>query len=198
MLREYCWSSYRSYIGKERPRAFVDYGPVLAAMSAHVARRVSDYRRFVESGIGTVDEEFLEVKNASTLCLGSESFRDRMGTLYRHLLESRRREDVAFRRTGPVLSVEEILAVVCNRLGVDRELLRRRRRNSFDRAVASRMLCDHGGLTQRQTAAILAIGNGACVSQHLRKLAGELESNRILRDRVDKIVAELRGRQGPP
>ncbi len=111
---------------------------------------------------------------------------------YRQRLEaSPRREDVAFRRPGTVLSVEEILAVVCRRLAVQREALLRRRRDSFDRALASRMLCEHGGLTQRQVAEVLRIGSGACVSQHLRKLARALESNRTLQNQVRVLTEAL-------
>jgi len=195
-LREYRWSSYRSYIGKDRPLAFVDYTPVLAAISSEAARRRQAYRRFVESGIEGVDEAFLEAKNASPLCIGSEEFRDRIGALYRRLLDGKPRpEDAAFRRKGTILPAEEILSVVCRRLSVDRDLLLRRRRDSFDRAIASRMLCEHGGLTQRQAAGVLGIGNGACVSAHLRKLSRGLEMDRKLRGQVDGIAAELRRRR---
>lgn len=193
LLRQYRWSSYRSYIGSEKPLAFVDYAPILATVSSGSHRRAQAYRRFVESGIETLDAAFLDEKAASPLCLGSEAFRDRIRALYANLVKTRsRREDVAFRRTGARVCVEEILAVVCGRLGVGREALLHRRRDSFDRAIASRMLCDHGGLTQRQVAQVLGIGSGACVSQHLRKLAGEMESDRVLRDRVRDIADEIR------
>jgi putative transposase len=195
-LREYRWSSYRSYIGKDRPLAFVDYAPVLAAIGSKAAQRRQAYRRFVESGIEGVDEAFLAAKNASPLCIGSEDFRDRIRAVYRRLLGGKlRREDAAFRRKGTILSAEEILSVVCRRLSVDRDLLLRRRRDSFDRAIASRMLCDHGGLTQRQVAGVLRIGNGACVSTHLRKLSQKLAANRALRNRVNTIAEELTKRR---
>jgi putative transposase len=199
LLRQYRWSSYRSYIGRDRPLEFVDPAPIWAAVSAEPTRRRPTYRRFVESGIEKIDSTFLEAQNASGLCLGSESFRDRIGTWYRQRLAAApRREDVAFRRAGRVLSGEEILAVVCRQWGVQREELQRRRRDSFDRALASRMLCEHGGLTQRQVAQILRIGSGACVSQHLRKLAHALESNRTLQNRVRTLTEELqRCRQKP-
>jgi len=195
-LRQYRWSSYRSYIGRDRPCEFVDYGPILATVSSDSGRHVQEYRRFVESGIGSVDAEFLRLRGASALCLGSEAFQDRIRSLYRRALEAKsRREDIAFRREGTTLSADEILTVVCGRLNVGREALLQRRRNSFDRAVASRMLCDHGGLRQRQVADLLKIGSGACVSQHLRKLAKAEESNRALRHKVEAIAEELKKRR---
>lgn len=193
MLREYRWSSYRSYIGRDRPLGFVDYGPILASVAAAPSGSAQEeYRRFVESGIEAIDTSFLKAKHASALCIGSEGFRDRTGTLYHRLLDARcRREDTAFRRLGTVLSAEAILAVVCRHLEIERGALLRRRRNSFDRAIAARMLCAHGGLTQRQVAETLGIGTGSPISQQLRKLTRELESNRALRKQVNAIATEL-------
>ncbi|HSV99627.1 MAG TPA: transposase [Sedimentisphaerales bacterium] len=196
MLREYRWSSYRSYIGRDRRLAFVDYDPILATVISGPARRTQAYRRFVESAIGQADEEFLEVKRASPLSLGSEGFRERILSLYHDLLDARDgRQDVAFRRRVAVLSPEEVLTVVCAGLGVERALLLRRRRNSFDRAVASRMLCRYAGLTQRQAAHVVGIRNGASVSGQLNRLAKELQSNRSLRNRVQKMEDDLKRRR---
>jgi len=75
------------------------------------------------------------------------------------------------------------------------QALVRRRRNSFDRAITSRMLCDHGGLTQQEVAQVLGIGNGACVSWLLRRLARELESNRVLRNRIREMEDKLKCRR---
>lgn len=195
MLRRYHWSSYCSYIGGVRPIGDVDHEPILALVSPGSLRRAHAYRQFVESGIETIDATFLEAKSASPLCIGSEGFREKIRELYRSLFETRtHQEDIAFRREGKVLSVDQILTVICTRLAVNREMLLRRRRNSFDRAIAARMLCHHGGLTQRQVAQILGIHNGASISRQLHKLACELESNRGLRNQVCKIANELKCR----
>jgi len=75
LLRSYPWSSYRSYIGQDKPLGFVDYAPILARVCSAPAPRGPAYRRFVEAGIATIDAAFLEVQKASGLCLGSEDFR---------------------------------------------------------------------------------------------------------------------------
>ncbi len=148
----------------------------------------------MESGIETIDASFLEVRHASALCVGSEAFCDQVRMLYHRRPDgTSRQEDVAFRRLGTVLSAEAIVAAVCRHLEVERGALLRRRRNSFDRAIAARMLCDYGALTQRQVADVLGIGTGSPISQQLRKLTGELESNRALQEQVSAIAAELRG-----
>ena len=142
-------------------------------------------------------EAFIDEQKASRLCLGSESFRDRVATWYNNLTEGKPRpEDIAFRRTGRLLSAERILEVVCERLAVDRKSLQRRRRGTFDRAVASRMLCDHGGLTQRQAADLLGLRSGAAVSQQLQRLAEETERNRPLQKQLTTIAKGLQNSIG--
>ncbi|HPC97281.1 MAG TPA: hypothetical protein PLU87_20245 [Sedimentisphaerales bacterium] len=72
---------------------------------------------------------------------------DQVRLLYHRRLDAgSRQEDIAFRRPGTVLSAEAIVAVVCRHRKVERGASLRRRRNSFDRAIAARMLCDYGGL----------------------------------------------------
>ncbi len=191
-LRRYPWSSYRSYIG-DRRLAFIDYEPILATVDPRGSGWAAAYRRFVEAGVSDIDAAFLEDARASRLCIGSADFRARVRALYETLLDSKgRTEDIAFRRMGTRLSAERILRAVCEGLGVEREALLRRRRDSLDRAVASRMLCDYGGLTQRQVAHILRLHSGAAVSAQLRKLTERLESHRRLRRQVAGIAAELR------
>lgn len=192
-LRRYPWNSYRGYIGEDSRLAFVEYEPILATVEPRGSGSAGAYRRFVEAGVSDIDAAFLEDVRASRLCIGSADFRARVRALYETLLDGKARtEDVAFRRMGKRLSVERILLSVCEGLGVERGALLRRRRDSLDRAVASRMLCDYGGLTQRQVAEILRLHSGAAVSAQLRRLTERLESHRPLRKQVAAIAAELR------
>ena len=151
------------------------------------------YRRFVEAGIEEVDTGFLEDKDRSQLCLGSQAFRAKIQALYQNLRAGRKRaDDIFFRRHGTWRGAEEILGIVCRHLGVDRAALQRRRRDSFDRAIAARMLCDHGGLTQRQIASLLSIGSAGAVGKQLQRLATGLARDDRLRRQVAAITAECR------
>jgi len=193
LLRQYRWSSYRSYIGKDRRLAFVDYGPILATIHAGGSEQNGAYRRFVEAGISKIDAPFIEETKASRLGIGSEDFRARVRTMYEDLLKGKRKsEDVSFRRTATCLPTGRILSVVSEGLGVERASLLRRQRGSLDRAVASRMLCDYAGLTQRQTADVLGLRSGAAVSAQLHKLADRLKRDPRLQKRVTAIAAELK------
>lgn len=192
LLRRYPWSSYRSYIRTGGRAAFVDHGPVLTMVEAGADGPAGAYRRFVETGIGDIDTAFLDVKAASRLCVGSAAFRDRVRARYERLVHGQARpEDAAFRRPARRVAVERILDVVCGAMAMPRDGLLVRRRDCLPRAVAARMLCDWGALTQREAAGVLGLGSGAAVSLQLRRLADALASDRQLRQRLDGIVAAL-------
>jgi hypothetical protein len=147
----------------------------------------------VEAGIVPIDAAFLEDARASRLCIGSEGFRARIRALYESLLEDQpRTEDSAFRRTGTRLPVERILQAVCAGRAVERASRLGRRRDSRDRAVASRLLCDYGGLTQREVAQVLGLRSGAAVSAQVQKLAQQLQTDPLLRKQMAAIATELK------
>ena len=192
LLRQYPWSSYQRYIARDPRVDFVDCEPILAMIGQGTRGSSQTYRGFVEAAIEDIDAAFLEAKCTSPLCIGSEGFRDKIHTLYHGLLKTKPLpEDIAFRRTPTLLDADAVLDAVCQALAVDRRSLLRRRRNSFDRAIASRMLCDYVGLTQRQAAHMLGIATGAAVSLQLCKLAQALESDKRLQTTVAAIAAKL-------
>jgi DNA-directed RNA polymerase specialized sigma24 family protein len=53
------------------------------------------------------------------------------------------------------------------------------------------MLCDFGGLTQRQAADVLGLRSGAAVSAQLQKLSEQLDTGLRLRKQVAAIAAQL-------
>jgi REP element-mobilizing transposase RayT len=193
LLRQYPWSSYRSYIGQARRLAWVEYAPILATVAPAGPRQSAIYRQFVEAGITQIDAAFLEDARAFRLCLGSERFRARLQARYESLLAQRSRtEDIAFRRTGTRLPVEQVLQAVCAGRAVEQAALLRRRRDALDRAIAARLLCDYGGLTQREVAHILGLRSGAAVSAQLQKLAQRLPTDARLREQITAMAAELK------
>jgi putative transposase len=192
-LRSYVWSSYRSYIGRCKPLEYVEYGPVLSMMGAAQRRQRGIYQRFVEGGIDEVDAAFVEDHRRSRLCIGSEACRERIAAMYRERAEGHGKvEDVSFGRHGRSQPVEEVLDCVCQVLGVSREVVTRRQRDSWVRPVAAKALCDHSGLTQREVAEVLHLTSGGAVSKQLSKLSEVLENDK----RAQKAVAELEQRLG--
>jgi REP element-mobilizing transposase RayT len=192
ILRAYPWSSYRSYIGKSKPLAFVEYGPVLEMMDSDRRKRPAAYRRFVEAGISDIDAAFIDTKKQSRLCIGSESYNTRIDALYEDLIEGHAcTQDVSFRRSGRCCSAEDVLSVVCGVLNIGLADLTRRQRDSMIRPLAARALCKYCGLTQRQVAEILNLSSGAAVSHQLKRLAECMEEDSSLRRKHEKISGKI-------
>ena len=115
---------------------------------------------------------------------------------YRTLVAKRRvLEDVSFRRMRKALAAETILAVVAASAGVDVKDLAKRRSDGRWRAVAARMLCQYGGMTQRAAAPLLGLRTGAAVCCQLRKLPQHHKSDAALHSVVAQIEKRLDSQQ---
>jgi REP element-mobilizing transposase RayT len=192
ILRKHSWSSYPSYTGLSPRNEFVDYEPILTLVGGRKKDRDERYREFVEAGVATTDEEFAAALWRSAHSIGSEDFREDAEERYRELLEEgHEKEDVSFRRTVRGLDVERILTVVESVSGVAREELLVQQRDCRWRAVAARVLCRYGGLTQRAAAKVLGMRTGVAVSCQLRRLTELAAMDKALRRTIEKIEAEL-------
>lgn len=191
-LRAYPWSSYRSYIGKVKPLDFVVYEPVLQMMGRYKKRRQSQYRKFVETGIVDIDAAFIEAKERSRLCIGSDDCHDRVETKYHDRLDSfLKKEDVSFRQDRPGHAVDEIVSVLCQVFKVEPEILRQRRRGCYIRPISAKILCDYGGLTQRDVAEVLGVRSGVTVSLQIRKAEELLKDDSDLQTAFERIKKQL-------
>jgi len=192
-LRKYRWSSYRSYIGKDRPLKYVEYGPMLAFMRGNAGRKRREYRKFVESGLAESDEELAEVLKESRLSIGGSVFRDKIKELHDNLVMGhRRKEDVLLRLPAGRLTQDEVLETVCREMKIGRRVLGERRRGNWARPVAAMMLGKYGGLTQRDIADEMNLRTGAAVSFQVRKLKESLAGNKSLSGVVSRIEARLK------
>jgi REP element-mobilizing transposase RayT len=195
-LRGYRWSSYRGYVGLAKPVEGVDYGPLLGVMPGKGARRRLGYRRFVEAGMAETDEEFIDALKESRLSLGTEAFRDWVQGLHiDRICRHKRKEDASFRRMERRLPVEEVFDVVSQETGAAVEAIRRRRRGTYLRPMAARMLVRYAGLTQREAAGELGLLTGAAVSIQATKLAQAAETDRRLREQLQRIEQRLETRR---
>lgn len=191
-LRQYPWSSYRSYIGEDKALDFMDYGPLLAGMGGKRRTRPKLYRQFVESGLAKEDEEFKEALTASPRSIGGDSFRAWVDEVYQKLVEKRDvMEDVSFRRITEPLDSGQVLEVLAKVLKVDVEEFKKRRRDSVLRGIAARLLTKYSGLTQREVAKILGMATGSSVSVQMRKAATVLAEDRVLIRQVEKAASWL-------
>ena len=178
MLRRYRWSSYRSYVGRAGRLGFVDYAPMLAMTQAPAkAKRPGEYRTFVEAGVAESDRELERMLAISPLAIGSEKFVRWVRGMHDTLSgKGRRTEDVTLRRRSRRLAAERVIEIVCGQLGVGREEVPRRQRDSLLRPIVAKMLCRYSGLTQRQAGEFLNLSTGAAVSIQLKTLAAAAPS----------------------
>ena len=191
-LRAYRWSSYRGYVGLEKPQEWVEEGPILAMAEERGRKQRAAYRRFVEAGMAETDEEFEEMVKGSRWGLGGEEFMDRMRDLYQEKAgQMRRPEDVSFRRVEGRRSAEEVVRVVAEGFGLEPEALRRRRYDCVARGVAARMLVRYAGMNQRRVGEYLGMGTGSSVCRQLRRLKEREEKDRRLAEQLRGVNAIL-------
>ncbi|MBL7221301.1 MAG: transposase [Phycisphaerae bacterium] len=193
MLRRYCWSSYRGYIGRAAPLEFVDYAPMLAMTKAPTkAKRPAAYRKFVESGIAESDRDLQRILAVSPLAIGSEKFVHWVRGMHDKLSGGRRRsEDVTLRRRLRRLAAERVIEIVCGQLGAEREEVSRQRKGSLLRPIVAKMLCRYSGLTQRQAGECLGLSTGAAVSMQLKALTAAVASKGKVRKQLAAIEQSI-------
>ena len=173
-LRTYRWSSYPAYSGLSKPQDFMDYGPLLALVGHGSVDLNAAYRDYVDSGLNTGDDEFVQILHRSSLGVGSKTFQDDLNQRYAALIRQRiQSEDVAFRRVQRSVPASLILERVCAFYGMAVEQLRTRRMNDRFKPVAAWLLTKFGGLTQREIATLLGLKTGAAVCLQLKRLKEE-------------------------
>ena len=191
-LNNFCWSSYRGYVGHAPQAAFVDEEPLLRLGAGDSPMPRLAYRQYLEAGLASQDSEIQELMRSSSLAVGNSDFREKIQELHDDLLlHARCKEDVAFRRQRAEKSAAQILTAVANVWGVEVGALRRRQYRCPARAVAARMLWAHAGLNQRQIGRLLQMGTGASVSAHLRRLERAMATDPKLQARCAVIDSRL-------
>lgn len=192
-LREYAWSTYPGYIGLGKKFDFVEYGPMLAIVGGKGQLKVTRYRAYVERRIVDDDEDFIGAMNESPRGIGDVGFRSWVDGVYESMLAGRNRiEDVAFRRTSLPLEASTVFGVLCDEFSVNEADFHKRRRKSYLRGVAARMLVRYAGMTQREAADALGVGTGAAISRQERKLAEDIKQDRGLRQSIENVEYRLK------
>lgn len=190
-LRSYRWSSYRSYIGKDKPLSYVKYGPLLAQTGVKPRRQVMNYRQYVEEGLAGSDKEFKEILKGPAI--GGDEFCARIRDAWQDLAgKAAQLEDVVFRRRSPKLESQAVLEVVSRHMRVREGAFRERRRNSLLRPVAAQMLLKYAGLTNRAAAVLLNLRSGEAVGIQARKAQAAQKQDKRTQRLMEAIEADLR------
>jgi len=191
-LRAYRWSSYREYLDGTRKSEIVDQAPILAMMGGSKEQRRRKYRRFVESGLTTDDEELVELLKEAPRGIGTREFRNWVDDEYERLRDQQGSvEDVSFRREAVLKDKEGIIKVVADRFGVPESDMCRRLRGSPARPVAVWMLCKHAGLTQRAAGKMLGYETGSAVSHQIAKLRKSVTEDAKTKQTMQRIERQI-------
>jgi len=189
-LRNYRWSSYRSYIGKDKPLSYVKYGPLLAQTGVKPRCQAMNYRRYVEGGLAGNDEEFKEIIKGPTI--GGDEFCARIRDAWQDLVDKvAQPEDVDFRCRSPLLESQAVLETISRHMCVPIGAFRERRRNSLVRPVAARMLLKYAGLTNRAAAVLLNLHSGQAAGIQARKAQTKQKQDKQTRRLMEAIEDDL-------
>ena len=155
----------------------------------------AQYRRFVEAGIRDLDAAFIDTKNSSRFCIGSETRQEQARAMYLQRVQESdiKEEDVSFQRTGSYQPVEDVLGVALEVLDVPEEVLTRRSMNSIVRPVVAYALCQYAGCTQRQAAQVMDLHSGVAVSLQIKRLHEKCKTDRQL----EALLMTLKQRLSP-
>ena len=187
-LNEYRWSSYRGYAGLESPGSFISYRPILAMFGRNRSNQSEQYLKFVEAGLATTDDDWLQVMKSSSRGIGSDDFREEL----RMRSECQRNADLSFRKKFINLLPEEVIHKVSSFYGIPVAEIILIRKNNRIKPVAAWLLRKFCGLKHREVAVFLGVTTEAAVSLLLKRAEGSSSQNDI-----EKITEDLSLRDSP-
>ncbi|QKT03385.1 transposase [Ectothiorhodospiraceae bacterium 2226] len=186
-LDDYPWSSYRAYVGLEPRPPCLRTDDVLKAIGARDRQR--RYRAFVAGDTDEALRAYYEQRSGSGI-LGDEAFRARV------LAGKAPDPDRPAVRAAQVRpSVDEIVAAVCRRMGVDEQEVWVGRRGRAVRTPARPLamyLCQEvGGLTLAEIAERFGLSGYAGAGSSVRRIRGLLQNDAGLRKVAERVRRDL-------
>jgi hypothetical protein len=183
-LRQYRWSTYRSYAGLTQPMDWIAYAPLPEVAASGHRSRTQAYRRYVEVGLARDDNELREAMERSSKAVGSEAFCRWVEGIHTAAAARRRHpEDIAMRRTEAPLSVESITEAVARHYSQSSLELLQKRGNSEAKDVLTLAFLTAGGRTQRDVGRLFGHADGATVGKRWKCL----RENTNHRQRIERV-----------
>jgi putative transposase len=169
-LRDYRWSSYRSYAGLEKMKSFLDREAIEDVFKSFsgVGWKAWKYRRWVEEAlIRGVDDPFEAVKWQQVL--GEEGFYRKLKDHWNQKVD--RPKNYAQKRNWSLsLGAEEILKRVSEHFKTNPEKLRERgTRGNVARRCAITLCWDYAGMSHGEIATLFRMPSSNSVAQTIRR-----------------------------
>lgn len=195
-IRDYRWSSYGQILGLRRCPRWLDRQAVLHGFGGSRLRdRQQEYAEYVEQGLTEDLWDPAAVAVAQTV-IGSDGFADRLRRATTSVAEraSVRRECGQQRELRRWCKLRDVVLCVAGGYGVEpKRLLVRWSRNNEPRQVLLHLAMTHcrGRYTVTELAQRLGKISVSGLAKAHERLAGALDKDRDLRDRVARLTAEL-------
>jgi hypothetical protein len=187
---KYNWSSYASYIGKERQKEAVEYSWVLSQFGGHRSNAQRKYRIYIEEG--------MRENGASPLSnvfwqaiLGDKDFRDKImdmlkGKELSHEIVQRKR---LMRKETP----SEIIGEVAKAFGLNRQVIVKRGGRQFPARKAAVCFVHHyAGLSTTEIGKIFGGINFSALSKAVARFKEEMESDRKLMKVIEELNSNIK------
>ena len=140
-LRDFKWSSYRSYLGISKSAKWLDCAPILSGWGEKQREKMANYAAYVEEGLlKNIDSPFDEVVEQSII--GSDRFVDWVKREYLLKRSVDKKEEPALAHLQQSFFFEDVLQHVTKYYGVDQDsVLTRKSGNRDARRMAMYCAC---------------------------------------------------------
>ena len=191
-LRDYPWSSYRSYVGLAKPLSWVTYAPLSDLVGNGTRGQRRACRRYVEGGLSEEDKTLTQAMGHSSKAVGDAAFCLGVEQEHQRLLASQRcREDISMRTMEVTLPVEVVEKAVAGVTRTTRNdwVIHRGNSDLKDLLIVSlKVLC---GMSNREIGRHLRHSDGATVGKRWGFLKGNSKRFNSIQKELKKVRARI-------
>ena len=185
-IREYRWSSYRSYAGYERGPDWLTTAELLRRATRQRAKRQKQYREDVKNCLRHGVDEAKKERLLDAVAVGSETFRERLKTI----AKGGGRETAGKRELRRRATIEGVFRAVAEVKGEEwSEVLGKRA--DWGRPLALWLARRYCGLTLREIGEAAGGMDYAAVSIALKRFEARLETDPELKKASQQAIAVL-------
>lgn len=175
---EYCWSSYRSYIGQEAAPKWLKAEMILGSFGKRSVEARKKYKQFVEDLLGRGYESPFDKTFASSV-LGTAGFIEEVKNQLAEKVPDRSVPELRQFKTNP--ETETIIEAVKAVIGQNEKKARQ---------VAMYLCHKYSGLKLREIGKVFTVGETA-IAEARRLLSRKIDEDKELRAEVEKVRRKL-------
>ena len=192
-LENFLWSSYRSYVGFEKPEEILDYRWLGLMGAKNQSTSQKSYRTYIEAMLMEDDDLFREAFSKSVYALGDEDF---IQDINQRAIEQRKAIKSRVDYTSPevhFIPIDELLKIICEHSELDLEkLMAKGKRLGFHRGLVYELCLKYSGLKQRDLAKYFGSITEQAISLQRRRFLEELAKNKSLKSQYEKVGSILK------